>query len=67
MLFLYIHSDHILGLNMSDVFTITTEGYALEDKIAKKVSEKATHVYLPASWEGKKVRIILLENLDENE
>jgi len=46
-------------------FSITTVGYALEDKIAKKASEKATHVYLPASWEGKKVRVILLEELDE--
>ena len=46
-------------------FSITTVGYALEDKIAKKVAEKATHVYLPASWEGKKVRVILLEELDE--
>ena len=46
-------------------FGITTIGYALEDKVAKKVAEKATHVYLPASWEEKKVRVILLEELDE--
>ena len=46
-------------------FSITTIGYGLEDKVAKKVSEKATHIYLPASWEGKKVRVILLEELDD--
>ena len=46
-------------------FSITTVGYALEDKVAKKASEKATHVYMPASWEGKKVRVILLEELEE--
>ena len=46
-------------------FSITTMGYALEDKIAKKASEKATHIYLPASWEGNRVRVILLDELDE--
>ena len=44
--------------------SITTVGYALEDKVAKKASEKATHVYLTDSWEGK-IRVILLEELDE--
>lgn len=45
-------------------FSITTIGYALEDKVAKKASEKATHMYLPASWEGKS-KSDSLEELEE--
>lgn len=46
-------------------FSITTTGYALEDKTCKKATDKACHVYLPISWEGKQVRVILLEDTEE--
>ena len=46
-------------------FSITTTGYALEDKVVKKVTDKAAHVYLPISWEGKHVRVILMDDVEE--
>jgi len=46
-------------------FRITTCGYAMEDKIVGKGTKTASVLYVPKDWEGKKVRIILEEPLDE--
>ena len=62
---LEINDDLSVDLNDFTLVGIIGINRKIEDKIAKKVAEKATHVYLPASWEGKKVRVILLEELDE--
>ena len=43
---------------------IEMEGYAVEDKVAKS-SGRGTGIYLPKSWENKKVRAVLLEPIDE--
>lgn len=47
-------------------FNISTTGFAMEDKICKKATDKACHVYLPVSWEGKHVRVILLDEIEGN-
>ena len=43
---------------------IVQECYGVEDKIPK-AQRSASAVYLPLSWSGKKVRVLLLEPLEE--
>ena len=40
---------------------VEMEAYSIADKIVKPLSETAGRVYLPASWVGKKVRVVLVE------
>lgn len=47
-------------------FSITLEGYGLEEKVVGKTSAKAGNVYLPADWIGKTVRIVLCEPKEES-
>lgn len=42
-------------------FTVTTKAYGVEEKVAAKSGPRASHVYLPADWEGRKVMVLLLE------
>jgi hypothetical protein len=41
--------------------TFKLEGYEQQIKTAGKKSETASVIWLPASWTGKKVAVILLE------
>lgn len=43
---------------------IEQECYGTEDKVPKS-QKSASVVYLPISWSGKKVRVLLLEPLEE--
>jgi len=42
-------------------FTVTTTAYGVEEKVTARAGPRASHVYLPADWEGKKVMVLLLE------
>lgn len=44
-------------------FEITIKGYGIEEKVPVK-SGNSSRIYLPASWSGKKVRVILVEPLE---
>lgn len=46
---------------------IEVYGYEAITKTVKPASEKISRVYLPKGWAGKKVKIILLDELDEEE
>lgn len=41
-------------------FDITLKGYGIEEKIPVK-SGNSSRIYLPATWAGKKVRVVLVE------
>jgi len=43
------------------------KGYDYLQKKAKKQSESASVIYLPANWVGKKVAVILLEPVEGSE
>ncbi len=43
---------------------IKTEGYAVIDKTVK-ASGNSGSIYVPKEWQGKTVRVILLDSLDE--
>ena len=45
---------------------IEIEGYAVIDKVAKK-SGRGTGIYLPIDWENKKVRVVLLEPIEDKQ
>lgn len=42
-------------------------GYDYKQKTVSEQSKTASRVYLPASWAGKQVAIILLERLEKKE
>jgi hypothetical protein len=44
-------------------FTVTTTAYGMEEKVAAKAGPRASHVYLPLEWEGKKIVVLLMEPL----
>ena len=46
---------------------IEVYGYEAITKTVKPASEKISRVYLPKGWAGKKVKIILLDELEEDE
>lgn len=47
---------------------IEMEGYGIVDKLVKPMTASAGRVYVPTSWIGKKVRVVLLEEpIDEEE
>jgi hypothetical protein len=46
-------------------FSVTATAYGVEEKVPAKSGPRASHVYLPIEWIGKKVMILLLEPLDE--
>lgn len=48
---------------MSEAFEVTMKGYALETKEVKKSTTSGV-VYLPKEWVGKKVRVVLLDDLE---
>jgi hypothetical protein len=48
-------------------FTVTTTAYGVEEKITARAGPRASHVYLPADWEGKKVMVLLLEPLSPSD
>jgi hypothetical protein len=43
---------------------ISTKAHGVVEKIAARHGPTASHVYLPAEWEGKKIMVLLLEPLD---
>lgn len=43
---------------------VTTTCHQVVDKVVKKQGTSGA-IYVPMSWEGKKVRVLLLESLDE--
>ena len=47
---------------------IECDGYAIVDKNVSKVSGSSSsgRVHVPGEWAGKKVRVILIEPLDED-
>ncbi|KAF5040644.1 hypothetical protein DSECCO2_531270 [anaerobic digester metagenome] len=48
----------------SEVFEIRINAYGMVDKKVTKHGNSA-HVYLPAEWVGKKVKVLLLEPIEE--
>ena len=44
--------------------SITLEGYAVIEKVAKP-SGNTSNVYVPKDWEGHRVKIILLDPLED--
>lgn len=48
----------------SEVFEIRINAYGMADKKVTKHGNSA-HVYLPAEWVGKKVKVLLLEPVEE--
>ncbi|MDD2329037.1 MAG: DUF2080 family transposase-associated protein [bacterium] len=45
-------------------FNIALMGYGIEEKIPVK-SGNSSRIYLPAAWAGKKVRVVLVEPLED--
>lgn len=45
----------------SDIQEFKVPGYDYVKKVAKKQSKSASVIWLPASWAGRKVAVILLE------
>lgn len=45
---------------------VTTTCHQVFDKVVKKQGTSGA-IYVPIAWEGKKVRVMLLESLEENE
>ena len=45
----------------------TLRAYKVLDKVAKSPSGNSARIYVPKSWVGKKVRVLLLEELGEFE
>lgn len=43
---------------------ITVEGYDIREKTAKKGGNSA-RIYVPIEWKDKKVKVILMEEIDE--
>ncbi len=43
---------------------VIAEAFQVIDRVAK-ASGTSSHVYLPKAWEGKKVKILLIEPLEE--
>ena len=53
--------------NMSTpIMKIEMEAYGVADKVVKPLTASSGRVYVPASWIGKKVRVVLLEEPIEN-
>ena len=48
----------------TEIFEIRANAYGMVDKKVTKHGNSA-HVYLPAEWVGKKVKVLLLEPLEE--
>ncbi len=48
----------------SEVFEIRINAYGMADKKVTKHGNSA-HIYLPAEWVGKKVKVLLLEPVEE--
>lgn len=46
---------------------ITARAYKVLDKVARSPSGNSARIYVPKSWAGKKVRVLLLEKLGEFE
>ena len=46
-------------------YTIPIKGYEMIKKIAGKRSGNSAYVYLPAKWAGKKIAVILLEEVED--
>lgn len=46
--------------------TITVEGYEVMEKVVKEGGNSG-RVYLPKSWVGKRVKIILLDPVNESD
>ena len=44
--------------------TVTLEGYAVIEKVAKK-SGNTSNVYVPKDWEGHRVKVILLDPIED--
>lgn len=45
--------------------TATFEGYEIREKKVAKIGNSG-HILVPVSWIGKKVKVVLLEPVDEN-
>ena len=43
---------------------IEMEAYSVVEKVVKPLTKSSGRVYVPASWIGKKVRVVLLEDPD---
>jgi len=48
----------------SEKMSVTLDCYATEDKVPK-AQRAASVLYLPLSWSGKKVRVLLLEPIQD--
>ncbi|MBQ3570510.1 MAG: DUF2080 family transposase-associated protein [Methanocorpusculum sp.] len=46
---------------------VEMESYGVVDKIVKPLTKSSGRVYVPASWIGKRVRVVLLEEPEEDE
>ena len=46
---------------------VEMESYGVVDKIVKPLTKSSGRVYVPASWIGKRVRVVLLEEPDKDE
>jgi hypothetical protein len=49
-----------------DPFEITLRGYGVEEKIPVK-SGNSSRLYLPASWAGRRVRVVLVEPPEDDQ
>lgn len=45
-------------------YELSTKAYGVEEKVASKHGQTASHVYLPAEWTGKRIMVLLLEPID---
>ena len=46
---------------------VKLSAYQVIEKKVKKGNNSSGRIYVPKSWEGKRVNICLLENIDEGE
>ena len=46
---------------------VKLSAYQVIEKKVKKGNNSSGRIYVPKSWEGKRVKICLLENIDEGE
>ena len=53
-----IHSNDTMS---TPKMKIEMEAYGVADKVVKPLTASSGRVYVPASWIGKKVRVVLLE------
>jgi len=60
---LFVWATYVIVMS-SEVFEIRINAYGMVDKKVTKHGNSA-HVYLPAEWVGKKVKVLLLEPIED--